>query len=70
MSYLVGIELGKKSTSIKNCGRWSDIPDEMFPETAIFMNGLGMLQNIFSISILLFLKTGRLKNLRLKGIRS
>ena len=24
--------IGKKSGSTKNCGRWSDILDEMFPE--------------------------------------
>ena len=46
-----------KSGSIKNCERWSDILDEMFPEIAVFTNGLGVLQNILSISVSLFLQT-------------
>ena len=49
--------IGNKSGSIKNCGRWSDILDEMFPEIAVLTNGLGVLQNILSISVLLFLQT-------------
>ena len=45
MSYLVGIEFEKKSGSIKNCGRWSDILNKMFPEIALLTNWLGMLHN-------------------------
>ena len=48
---------GKKSGSIRNCGRWSDILDEMFPEIAVLTNGFGILQNILLISVLLFLQT-------------
>ena len=57
MLYLVDIEMEKISGSMKNYGRWSDILDEMFPEMVLFSNGLGILQNILSINVLLFIQT-------------
>ena len=57
MLYLVDIEMEKISGSMKNDGRWSDILDEMFPEMVLFSNGLGILQNILSINVLLFIQT-------------
>ena len=55
MLYLVGGDFEKNSGSIKNCGRWFDIPDEMFPDIALLTNGLGILQKILSIRVLLLL---------------
>ena len=55
MFYLFGGEFEKKSGSIKNCGRWSDILDEMFPDVAVLTSGVGILQKILSIRVLLFL---------------
>ena len=57
MLYLVDIEMEKISGSMKNYGRWSDILDEMFPEMVLFSNGLGILQNVLSINVLLFIQT-------------
>ena len=57
MLYFVGGEFEKKSGSIKSCGRWSDILDEMFPEIALLTSGLGILQKILSIRVLLLLDT-------------
>ena len=57
MLYLVDIEMEKISGIMKNYGRWSDILDEMFPEMVLFSNGLGILQNILSINVLLFIQT-------------
>ena len=56
MLCLVGVEFEKKSGNIKNCGRWSDILNVMFPEITLSASGLGMLQNILSIRVLLFLQ--------------
>ena len=47
MLNFVGGELEKKSASIKNCGRWSDVLDEMFWDIAVLTSGLGILQKIF-----------------------
>ena len=44
MLYLGGGEFEKNSGSIKNCGRWSDILDEMFPDMALLASGFGILQ--------------------------
>ena len=55
MLYFVGGEYEKKSGSLKNCGRWSDIIDEMFPDIALLTSGLGVLQKVLSIRVLLFL---------------
>ena len=49
MLYLVGGDFEKNSGSIKNCGRWSNILDEMFPDTALLTSGFGILQKISSI---------------------
>ena len=57
MLYLVDIEMEKISGIMKIYGRWSDILDEMFPEMVLFSNGLGILQNILSINVLLFIQT-------------
>ena len=54
MLYLVGGEFEKNSGSIKNCERWSDIHDEMFPDIALLTNGFGILQKT-SIRVLLLL---------------
>ena len=43
MPYLVGGDFEKNSGSIKNCGRWSDILDEMFPEIALLTSVFGIL---------------------------
>ena len=55
MLYLVGGEFQKNSGSIKNCGRWSNIPDEMFPDIALLASGFGILQKILSLRVLLLL---------------
>ena len=55
MLYLVGGELEKKSGSIKNCGRWSNMPDKMFPNIALLASKFGILQKIISIRFLLLL---------------
>ena len=52
--YLVGGEFGRNSGSIKNCGRWSDILKEMFPDIALLTSGFGILQKI-SIRVLILL---------------
>ena len=52
MLYSVGGEFGKSSGSIRNCGRWSSILDEMFPNMAVLTRGIGILQNILSIRVL------------------
>ena len=57
MLYLVDIEMEKIPGSMKNCERWSDILDKMFSEMVLFSNGLGILQNILSINVLLFIQT-------------
>ena len=51
MLYLVGGEFGKKSGCIKNCGRWSDILDGMFPDIALFTSGFAILQKILSVRV-------------------
>ena len=55
MLYSVGGEFEKNSCSIKNCGRSSDILDEMFPDIALLTSGFGILQKILSIRVLLLL---------------
>ena len=55
MLYLVGGDFEKNSGSIKNCGRWSDILDEMFPDIALLTSVFGILQKILSIRVLLLL---------------
>ena len=35
MLYLIGVKFEHKSGNIKNCGRWSDILNAMFPEIAL-----------------------------------
>ena len=55
MLYFVGGEYEKKSGSLKNCGRSSNITDEMFPDIALLTSGLGILQKVLSIRVLLFL---------------
>ena len=57
MLYLVGVELEKKSFNKKNYGRLSDILNEMFPEIALLSSGLGILQNVLSMRVSLFLQT-------------
>ena len=44
MLYFVGREFARKSGSIRNCGRWSDILIEMFPDIALLTIGLYILQ--------------------------
>ena len=41
--YLVEGDFEKDSGSIKNCGRWSDTLDDMFPDIAILLIGIGIL---------------------------
>ena len=55
MLYFVGGEFEKKAGSIKNCGRWSNILDEMFPDIVLLTSGLGISQKILSIRVLLLL---------------
>ena len=55
MLYLVGGEFEKNSGSLKNCGRWSEILDEMFPDIALLTSGFGILKIILSIRVLLLL---------------
>ena len=55
MLYSVGGDFEKNSGSIKNCGRWSDILDEMFPDIALLTSGFGILQKMLSIRVLLLL---------------
>ena len=55
MLYLVGGDFEKNSGSIKNCGRWSDILDQMFPDIALLTSGFGILQKMLSIRVLLLL---------------
>ena len=55
MLCLVGGEFEKNSGSIKNCGRRSDILDEVFPGIARLASGFGILQKILSIRVLLLL---------------
>ena len=55
MLYLVGRDFEKNSGIIKNCGRLSDILDEMFPYIALLTSRFGMLQKILSIRVLLLL---------------
>ena len=55
MLYFVGGEFEKKFGSIKNCGRWSDILHEMFPDIALLTTGPGILQKILLIRVLLLL---------------
>ena len=57
MLYLVGVELEKKSFNKKNYGRLSNILNEMFPEIALLSSGLGILQNVLSMRVSLFLQT-------------
>ena len=57
MLYLVGVGLEKKSGSIKNCGRRSDILDKMLPEIAFLTSDLVYIINLLSIKVLLFLQT-------------
>ena len=55
MLYLVRGDFEKNSISIKNCGRWSDILDEMFPGIALSTSVFGILQKTLSIRVLLLL---------------
>ena len=55
MLYLVVGEFEKNSGSIKNCGNWSDILDEMFLDLEVLTSGFGILQKILSIRVLLLL---------------
>ena len=55
MLHLVGGDFEKNSGNIKNCGRWSDILDEMFPDIALLTSVFGILQKILSIRVLLLL---------------
>ena len=55
MVYLVGGDFEKNSGSTKNCGRWSDILNEMFPDIALLTSGFSILQKILSIRVLLLL---------------
>ena len=55
--YLVGVEFENKSGNIKNCGRWSDMLNETFPKIVLLTSGLGILQNVLSMRVLLFLQT-------------
>ena len=55
MWYLVRGDFDKNSGSVKNCRRWSDILDEMFPDFALLTSGFGILQKILSIRVLLLL---------------
>ena len=48
MLYFIGGEFEKTSGSIKNCGTWSDIFDEMFPDITLLTSGAGILQKILS----------------------
>ena len=57
MLYLVGVELEKKSFNKKSYGRLSNILNEMFPEIALLSSGLGILQNVLSMRVSLFLQT-------------
>ena len=57
MLYLVGGEFEKNSGGIKNCGRWSDRLDEMFPDIALLTSEFGILQKISSFRVLLLLDT-------------
>ena len=52
MLHLVGGDFEKNSGIIKNCGRWSDILDEMFPDMT---SRFGILQKILLVRILLLL---------------
>ena len=56
MLCLVGGEFEKKYGSIKNCGRWSN---EMFWDIADLTGGVGILQKILSIRVLLDILVGR-----------
>ena len=55
MLYSVGGNFEINSGSIKNCGRWSNILDEMFLDIALLTSGFGILQKILSIRVLLLL---------------
>ena len=55
MLYLVGEEFEKNSGSIRNCGRWSDILDDMFPGVALLTSGFGILHKLLSIRVWLLL---------------
>ena len=55
MLYLVGGEFEKNSSSIKNCRKWSNIIDEIFPDMALLATGFCILQKILSIRVLLLL---------------
>ena len=57
MLCLVGVELEKKSFNKKNYGRLSNILNEMFPEIALLSSGLGILQNVLSMRVSLFVQT-------------
>ena len=54
-SHFVGGEFEKKSGIVKNCGRWSDIIDEIFPDIVLLISGFSKLQKILSIRVSLFL---------------
>ena len=49
MLYSVGGKFEKNSGSIKNCGRWFDILDEMFPDIALFTSGFDILQKYYQL---------------------
>ena len=55
MLYLVGGDFEKNPGSRKNCGRSSNILDEMFPDIALLASGFAILQKILSVRILLLL---------------
>ena len=57
MLYLAGVELEKKPFNKKNYGRLSNILNEMFAEIALLSSGLGILQNVLSMRVSLFLQT-------------
>ena len=58
MLYLVGEDIEKNSGSIKNCGRWSGILDEMFPDIALLTKGFGIFQK-YRVLLLLGILVGR-----------
>ena len=55
MLYIVGESFEKKSAGIKNCGKWSDILYDIFPNVAVLTSEFGVLQNILSVRVLLLL---------------
>ena len=58
--HFVGGELEKKFVSIKNCGGWPDILNEMFPDIELLTSGLGILQkNVINESFTVIKYSGR-----------